>query len=273
VAEDKPSEKLSELQLGIRELFRILVPGTYVMALLSLFAPESDLVHLAEKGTSSLFVASLFFGLVGYAGRIHERCFPYFLIFEKFRKPLNDAIIAATGKGQGQDNVDLYKYFLETSSTSLRDRIHYFSSFYYMLVELSFVSGATALCLLISSLSDAAGPSNRCPVAFAGTSILFGIVVQVALLAGLQGIRTKWMTAISLAPLFLVLLGISALAIVAGWSSFLKSLTDDFLFPIFLLLAFAFERLGAKHWKQITREQIILVRDKADYLTETSKKL
>lgn len=273
MAEEKPDEKPSELQLGIRELFRILVPGAYVMALLSLFAPRNEVVQLAERGTTNLLVASLFFGLIGYAARLHERCFPYFFVFERYRKPLNQAIIAATGKGGQRDNVDLYKYFLETCGSTLRDRIHYFSSFYYMLIELSFVSFVAALSVLCWRLSVAVGASCRTLAAFAYMSMLFAVLVQVALLFGLSGIRTGRLKVLSGIPLFLAVIGILILALISGWSSSIESFMENYIVPVFLLLAFAFERLGAKHWQQITSEQNILVKDRADYLAEISKKL
>jgi hypothetical protein len=43
--------------------------------------------------------------------------------------------------------------------------------------------------------------------------------------------------------------------------------------PVILILtAFSFERLGAKQWKSIIREQIVLVNAKAADLREMSKK-
>jgi hypothetical protein len=42
---------------------------------------------------------------------------------------------------------------------------------------------------------------------------------------------------------------------------------------VFISLAFAFERLGAKHWKQIVGEQIVLVKYHAEKLKTISSKL
>jgi hypothetical protein len=271
--EEGSGEKLSELQLGIRELFRILVPGAYVMALLVLFAPQTKIVILAEKGTASLLVASLFFGLAGYAARVHERTFPYFRVFEKSRKELNDAIIAATGHGEGRDNVDVYKYFLETTGSELRERIHYFSSFYYMLVELSFISVISALYLVDSKLYPIA--RSRCAAAscFGFICLLLAIVGQVILLSGLSGLREKRDKILAVFPTCLAVVGSVVLAVVAGWPSFRFSFMENYPVPVFISLAFAFERLGAKHWKQIVGEQIVLVKYHAEKLKTISSKL
>lgn len=270
---EKQNDKLSELQLGIRELFRILVPGAYVMALLALFAPQNAIVQLVEKGTLNLLVASLFLGLVGYALRVHERCFPYFLVFDKHRKPLNDAIIETISAEEGKDNVDLYKYFLETCDSPLRSRVHYFSSFYYMLVELSFISGVSAIYFLVECLrKDTSVVSGfLADAAFGG--ILLGIVIQVLLLCGLHGLRKKEMPVIlAVAPGLLLTGGIITLSSIAGWPNFLACFTRDYLVPTFFLLAFAFERLGANHWNQIISEQIIFVRHQSKYLLEIADK-
>jgi len=272
VEDTKPNEKLSELQLGIRELFRILVPGAYVMFLLSIYAPQNPFVQLAEKGTTSLLVASLFFGLVGYALRVHERCFPYFMVFEEFRKPLNEAIIEVTSRGASRDNIDVYKYFLETSDSPLRYRIHYFSSFYYMLTELSFISGVTALALLISHLRLGVGEPSEYLAWGASIIVLLGISVQVLLLWGLAGLRGKIPVAISIVPVCFCFAGVLILSMIVGWSRFLSCFMENYAVPAFFLLAFAFERLGAKHWNQIICEQIVFVRHHAIYLVEISNK-
>ncbi len=271
--EEGSGEKLSELQLGIRELFRILVPGAYVMALLVLFAPQTKIVILAEKGTARLVVASLFFGLAGYAARIHERSFPYFKVFEKWRNKLNDAIIATTGRGQGTDNVDVYKYFLETTGSGLRERIHYFSSFYYMLVELSFISFIAGLYLVDSKLYPIA--SSRCEAVscFGVMCLLLAMVGQVLLLSGLSGIRERRDFILSVFPPCLALVGTVALVIVAGWPSFRFSFVENYNVLVFISLGFAFERLGAKHWKQIIGEQVVLVRYRAEELKVISGRL
>ncbi len=271
--EEGSGEKLSELQLGIRELFRILVPGAYVMALLVLFAPKSEIVILAERGTANLLVASLFFGLAGYAARLHERSFPYFKVFDKWRKGLNDAIISATGYGMERDNVDVYKYFLETTGSGLRERIHYFSSFYYMLVELSFISFISGLYLVDSKLYPIA--SSRCEAlsCFGIICLLLAVVGQVLLLSGLSVIRERRDVNLSVFPPCLALVGTAVLAIVAGWPSFRFSFMENYNVAVFISLAFAFERLGAKHWKQIIGEQIVLVRYRAKELKVISDKL
>lgn len=272
VPDEKQSDKLSELQLGIRELFRILVPGAYVLGLLMLLTPGNALVRLAEQGASSQLVASLFFGMVGYALRLHERCFPYFVLFEKYRKPLNDAIIETTSKGGGRDNVDVYKYFLETSDSPLRNRVHYFSSFYYMLVELSYISVVAGFYLLASDLLAKIGVSYEISRHLAVASILIGVAGQVLLLGGLTGIEGRKYKVMAILSVCLPFAGLAILIFIAGLPSSWECFSKGGGVPALLILAFAFERLGAKHWKQIISEQVIFVKHESEYLNEITKK-
>jgi len=273
VSEEKADEKVSELQLGIRELFRILIPGAYLVGLLHLFAPDSAIVRLSEKGTIYLLVVALFLGLVGYALRLHERCFPYFLSFENSRRKLNDVIVMTISDKTQRDNVDVYKYFLETSGSPIRDRVHYFSSFYYMLVEMSFISVGTSVYLITSRVFAVAalrcGTLAECAVGL----ILLACAIQISLLLGLRGIRRTWLKAVSLGPLVLIGFGLVLLGLLAGWQGLKESIAKDYSVPCFLLLGFAFERLGAKHWQQIISEQVVFVSHRDDYMQEIKAKL
>ena len=162
---------LSELELGIRELFRIVVPGVYGTLLIVLLAPESELAKFIGKSIGAGLGSSFFLGLFGYALRPHERWAPYFLTFEKHRIKLNDEIIRVVAASpavpevevalvpiqhQSPDHVALYKVFLECKAVDVKDRIHYFSSFYYMLVELSFFSWVAAFWVTAAYLLKSA---------------------------------------------------------------------------------------------------------------------
>lgn len=151
----------SDVELGIRELFRIIVPGAYGVILILLFAPQSSAATFVGRSLGFGVSSSFFLGLFGYALRPHERWAPYFLHFEKYRVQLNEEITRilttapvvrevenvlppARNVHESRDHVALYKLFLESKAADLRDRVHYFSSFYYMLIELSLFSWLVA---------------------------------------------------------------------------------------------------------------------------------
>jgi hypothetical protein len=131
---------LSELQLGIREVFRIAVPGAYLVVLLRYFAPTSALSVRSGADTADLLAAAFFLGLLLYALRVHSHWWPFKRVWKREVNALSDAM--KTHLGDPDAYRDLYKYFLATSAPEMRDRIHYFSSFFYMLCELSLVSFA-----------------------------------------------------------------------------------------------------------------------------------
>jgi hypothetical protein len=103
--------------------------------------------------------------------------------------------------------------------------------------------------------------------------IIIGTVVQALLLCGLHSLRKKEMPVILAAvPVFLLTAAITILAAQVGWAYFTVCFMRDYSVPIFWMLAFAFERLGAKQWEQIISEQIVFVRHQRDYLTEITAK-
>jgi hypothetical protein len=141
---------LSELQLGIRELFRIAVPGAYAVILLRYFAPTSPLTVERNASTLELLAATFFLGLFLYALRVHSHWWPYDGPWRAGVERLGNVIRAQISRSG--DHRDLYKYFLTTAAPEMRDRVHYFSSFYYMLCELSLVSFATWLAVVVAML-------------------------------------------------------------------------------------------------------------------------
>ena len=54
----------SELQLGIRELFRVVVPGAYVIVLFKFLTRETEFYVTASGSTLSLVIAEFFSGLL-----------------------------------------------------------------------------------------------------------------------------------------------------------------------------------------------------------------
>lgn len=140
VAIEDPTEALG---LGFRELFRILVPGFYAAGLIRLIgAPFERVKEFSSEGMEKLAI-SIALGLVLYAARVHEKVPGYRGFYKTELNKLNSEISRVTKKDR--DHTYEYKYFLETRvSAGLRDRIHYFSSFYYMLCAMSLSSLLTA---------------------------------------------------------------------------------------------------------------------------------
>ena len=175
-----------------------------------------------------------------------------------------------------EDYVDLYKYFLETAASEISARAHYFSSFYYMLVELSLVSFLAAFIPgLAWGFQSAAASGATYRLLIVGVLVSTAVVLQTYLLRGLSGVRQRSESGsefnVAFVPPALLLMAICfadypslrALRSLRGlnWLSLVQPM-------LFLVLAFAFERLAAKQWRAIIREQIWLVRDKAAELSQ-----
>jgi hypothetical protein len=288
MAQDKVA---SELQLGIRELFRIVVPGAYGVMLLLLLAPDSVPAKLARQSTGVGLGASFFLGLLGYALRPHERWAPYFFHFERYRDELNREVariinypspVAEVAEAldppslsQG-DHGAVYKLFLEIKATDVKDRIHYFSSFYYMLVELSIISWVAAFWLTAQDSIELARAFGHSHWAWLSIVVItVGAASQVVLLCGLKALTSKrskvWLSSSLLLAAGGLLIAFFATASVQlaeirfGWA-------PNFVPIVLLFVAFAFERLGAKNWKQIILEQVELVNFKAEELREISRR-
>lgn len=268
-------EKLfKELEIGFREIFRIIIPGAYFLSLTQVVASHLPFSKLITTSTAAGLAATFFLGLIGYALRAHERWFPYFRAFEVQRASLNNEIARITELSNSEDNVSVYKYFLETGAAEFSDRIHYFSSFYYMLIELSLFSGAAAYFMITSSFFDRLRDINK---AFAYTAVvLVGLacVIQLGALFFLTSVRTLRSRMVlycdfglSVAAIVCLVIGgvcsnIAGAAFRAiGWTPLLL-----------LILCYLFWRLGEKHWQQIVGEQLVLVNVKADKLREAATK-
>lgn len=143
-----PSTAMGEsIALGFREFFRILVPGAFAFGLVRYFLPELQPGWLYTEA-SGVIGSVVILGIAAHALQPHSIGIwrlkgipPYSTAWKQQIGRLNGAILAVTRLSKEEDQRDLYKYFLETKAPlSLRERIHYFTSFYYMLEELSFLS-------------------------------------------------------------------------------------------------------------------------------------
>jgi hypothetical protein len=265
-----------ELELGFRELFRILIPGAYAVSLAQVVAPDSAFSQALTRSTASGLAATFFLGLIGYSLRVHERWFPYFWCFERQRAVLNAEIARIAAISGETDNVGFYKYFLETSADDVGDRIHYFSSFYYMLAELSLFSGVAAYAIAARFLFEVTAGVNRTGVGLAGCFIALACIIQLVVLFPLSGIRTKRTRFAVVAGPLLTILALLTMLVPAVWKGALsiQCLTAGigYLPLILCIISYLFWRLGDKHWKQIVGEQVILVNNRATKLIEASKR-
>lgn len=147
VAIEEPTEALG---LGFRELFRILVPGIYAGVLIRAIAPFEWVGKISSDGIGKLAI-SIALGIFLYAARVHEWVPGYRGFFGTELAKLNSEISKVSEKER--DHTHEYKYFLEACvSGGLRDRIHYFSSFYYMLCAMSLSSLLGVIGYLVAKL-------------------------------------------------------------------------------------------------------------------------
>lgn len=264
---------LSELQLGIRELFRIVIPGAYALGLLYLIAPQSEATALVSQGYLSISTYIFFIGLTGYALRINQKWWPFVGVFVRGIDRLDKAIRAsapATMENEEGESTDpyvhAYKYFLQTKAPEMRDRVHYFTSFYYMLTELSLFSFLGAVFLLFYHLRPGpqAGGSHLLSVAvcvcvFLAVSLQVGFVLGIIQPGNTGSSIYLWLPFFILGLAFVLLMIFHYLADTAG---LLRSIFNYWSVILFFLFS-AFQRLAASQWEQIIGEQEVLVQDKA----------
>jgi len=209
-------------------------------------------------------------GLIGYGLRVHERWWPYFLGFERERQELNKRIVEICGGSEARDHKDLYKYFLETKALSIRDRIHYFSSFYYMLCELSLFSFGALAILVLSGLVHLARLNElKAQVFVAVFLVVLAAILQVVLLFDLVSIRNRRARRLSVLPSVFVLMAAGILAFSLAAADRAKALLlvfTDFRPWLLLFLSFIFERLGRRQWQSIVAEQVVLVSESSSEL-------
>ena len=131
----------SSITIGIRELFRIIVPGLMVAGYVK--AEFSSLLSPWD-GTASfvyILILSFFVGLIVYALQVHRWCWPWHNMFNQQIKRLGNEVGVALGGApslMGEVYHAEYKHFLETKvDRYFTERVHYFTSFYYLLAEIS----------------------------------------------------------------------------------------------------------------------------------------
>ena len=258
----EPEEaKFSELQLGIRELFRIVIPGAYAVILFSVL-PGAELPAPATVTTSSSgrLAGAIFFGLVGYALRPHECWWPYSSVFWKQVQYLNAEIARFAGEG---DHTALYKYLLTVGPTSVSDRVHYFSSSYYMLITLSLYSVFAAIAEFFIPAFQIAYAVHLCGWATALFLSMAAVATQLFFMF-VTGVRNRreYMEKFRFLPAAMIG-GAGAFisldfAFFTGTSTF--SQTRAIWIVLLALLAFVLANLGNKQWRSIINEQIVHVR-------------
>jgi hypothetical protein len=274
--EEIEAGSFSELNLGIRELFRVVVPGAYAVVLWAWLGSENTRQSLGESHNLASIAISILVGLLAYGLQVHERWWPYDLVFDKHRKSLNDAVAATVNADNTDNYVSEYKYFLETYAQQMKDRIHYFSSFYYMLDEMSLIS-AVAAVVLICNFFSSLNPGWPISTYF----VVLAFVLQIASLYltvgdGLKGAsptaRTLRWQVYALKRGWIAITGIWLV-----WN-FVMSIFLHHIWPrgpfygvdsrfwVLIAAVCIFERLAAKQWKSIIKEQVTLVKEKRDDL-------
>lgn len=148
---------LAPFELGFRELYRIAIPGYVSLALAITVFPDLNSVDLLTK-----IILGFFFGLITYSLRISRHVPIYRRFFEKQTKRLLDAITDCCEFDSecnltSKESKAIYSHFLERFvEPDLRERIHYFTSFYYMFTDVSlilvFFAGVNLVLWLYSNI-------------------------------------------------------------------------------------------------------------------------
>ncbi len=159
----------SSITIGIRELFRIVVPGLLVLCYLKFEFPEQLSKWNDTTSLAYMLIISFFIGLFVYVLQGHRRCWPWRKVFHKQTKRLGDEVGAALGGAPsivGEDYEIEYKHYLETKADrNFTERVHYFTSFYYLLTEIS------QLFLLFAGIECVLAIVNHTPLHLIGASI------------------------------------------------------------------------------------------------------
>lgn len=168
---------VSSITIGIRELFRIVVPGLLVLCYLKVEFPKQ---LSSWNGTTSLaymLTISFFIGLFVYVLQGHRRYWPWNKAFNNQIKKLGDEVKAALGGAPsivGENYEIEYKHFLETKADrNFAERVHYFTSFYYLLTEISQLFLILAAVELVLTIVKHNPIHLVCVFAFIVSAILF----------------------------------------------------------------------------------------------------
>lgn len=281
---------MSELNIGIREIFRIVIPGGYAFVLFEWLREKQS---ICEKSALLCIAVWVLVGLLAYGLQVHKRWQPYKNTFIKNVKELGDAIkkVANDNEVVGKNDEqkkdpdpykDVYKYFLEKHAPETKERIHYFSSFYYMLAEMSLISAIAAFYLIYKFFADL-GLDWRIVIIPAILSLalqLFMLYRDISKEVQLKldtHPRWKWIMRYAISWIGIILVGLFGMWI---WAVCLNKVWPngstfhvDWRFFVLLSVAFVFGRLAAMQWKSVISEQIILVKDKKDDLNGVIRKV
>jgi len=131
----------STFTIGIRELFRILVPGLLFVTFLRLEFPDLLAPYGYELPLGYLLTIAFFIGLIVYIIQLYRFLPPWSTVYHKQLGRLDQEVKIALGGVEPLLTNDYnaeYKYFLELrTDRSFVERVHYFTSFYYLLVQIS----------------------------------------------------------------------------------------------------------------------------------------
>jgi len=136
---------IEPLQIGFREFYRIIIPGALSLVLIISVVPQLNNLDWIMKAALSFFL-----GLVTYSTHVTRRqimvCGQNLNVFSRqFFKQIGFLIedlnsVCNLSQGKEYHHRTVWKYFLEKHvDPSLRERIHYFTSFYYMFMDSSVV--------------------------------------------------------------------------------------------------------------------------------------
>lgn len=131
----------SSIAIGIRELFRIIIPGLLVVGYMSV---EFPVLLSAWIGAGSIWytlILGFVIGLIVYALQLYKWCWPWSRAHRKQINRLSREVKVALGGVLPSITKDYraeYKQFLNTEADrSFAERVYYYTSFYYLLVEIS----------------------------------------------------------------------------------------------------------------------------------------
>jgi len=135
-------EKLgSTFAIGFRELFRILVPGLLVLTFFRLEFSNWLSIYANVISFADFIIIAFFIGLIVYILQPYRHVWPWCKAFHYHIGRLADEVRIALGSTAPSFSKDFdseYKCFLEsTLDRSFVERVHYFTSFYYLLVQIS----------------------------------------------------------------------------------------------------------------------------------------
>ena len=174
-AEELDLSQFAPFELGFRELYRIAIPGYVSLVLTIMVFPDLNSLDLITK-----VIVGFFLGLITYSLRISRKIPGYSCLFKKQTTRLSNAIMDCCGIDTKcnftlKKSKAVYSHFLERFvQPTLKERIHYFTSFYYMFADVSLVLFFYSVVNLVIWISNNFIPSD-CFQFFSSISAQFSI--------------------------------------------------------------------------------------------------